>query len=223
MEVDADNSSAVQAESAFDLRDAATALYKKGSYAEAVTAYTRALSALGSPPSDSAAAVAILSNRAAASVMLKRYSAASADCGAALAFEPKNCKAAMRKATSDIHLGDIESAIALYSLVLGEDATNSAAKKEKLAAQGLWKKMGEARGAHTAKDHATTAKVTESLLTFCSASYEIKTMRAGALLGLGRLQEALDITTQMISGDSSGPDAAPVLILRAKILNYQVR
>lgn len=214
---------AAPVESSASLKDAATAFYKKGAYGDAVKTYARALAALGSPPSDAVAAAGILTNRAAALVMLKAWAAASSDCADALALEPTNAKAAMRKAAADVALGDPEASIALYSGVLAEDPTNIAAKKDRLAAQVVLRRLGEARGAAAAGDHEKVASTTALLVDSCPASHQVKLMRATSLLALNRLQEALVITTDLVSGAGGiGPDAAPVYILRAKILNYQV-
>ena len=223
MEVDVESVGAASTpiETSASLKDAATAFYKKGNYADAVKTYSRALVALGTPPVDTAAAAALLTNRAAANVMLKRWLDASNDCAEALVFEPTNGKAAMRKAAADLALGDVESSIAIYAAVLLEDPTNSAAKKERLTAQAVWRRLGEARGAANAGEHEKVASTTTLLIDSCPASHEIKLMRAISLLALGRLQEALDITSELVSG-ASGPNAALIYILRAKILNYQV-
>ena len=222
MDIDVDaGPAATPIETSSSLKDAATALYKKGSYADAVKTYSRALLALGTPPVDISAAAALLTNRAAANVMLKRWLDASNDCAEALVLEPTNAKASMRKAAADLALGDVESSIAIYAAVLLEDPTNGAAKKERLTAQTVWRRLGEARGAVSAGDHDKVASSTALLIDSCPASHEIKLMRASSLLALGRLQEALDITTELVSG-ASGPDAALIYILRAKILNYQV-
>lgn len=205
--------------SAAALRESATSAYKRGAYAEAVTQYTAALVALGS--TDAATSSALLANRAAAHLMMKRHSQASEDCAAAIALDATNLKAMMRKASTDLALGDAESSIALYTAVLAADPTNLAAKKERIAAQTALKRLGEARGAATAGDLERVLALTGQLADACSAAHEVKMLRSNALLGASRFDEAFDLTTEMMQAGAA--DAAPVLILRARILNFQVR
>jgi tetratricopeptide (TPR) repeat protein len=214
MEVDQSPATAAAAS-----RESATAAYKRGAYAEAVTLYTSALAALGS--SDALTSSALLANRAAAHLMLKRHSLASEDCATALALDPTNVKAMMRKASTDLALGDAESAIALYANVLSADPTNAAAKKERAVAQTAWKRLSEARGAATAGDLDRVLLLTGQLAESCPTANEVKMLRSSALLGLSRFDEAFELTTEMMQAGAA--DAAPVLILRARILNFQVR
>ena len=209
---------------AASLREEATAVYKKGDFADAIAKYSRALAALGAPPLDAPLASVLLTNRAAAAVMLKRFAAASADCGAALALDAGNAKAAMRKAAADIALGDAEGAIALYTAVLAADAANAAAKRERAAAQAVWKRICEARGAAAAGEHDRVVALTALLADTCPAAPALRLLRAEALLASGAAGAAVDATAESLaSGDLDAADSAPLLFCRARALNYTGR
>jgi tetratricopeptide (TPR) repeat protein len=79
--------------------------YKAKNYSAAIASYTKAIEL------DTTSA-ALLTNRAAASLMLLQYKEAIQDCDAALAIESDNSKAYFRKATALKGLGKLNEAIA---------------------------------------------------------------------------------------------------------------
>jgi tetratricopeptide (TPR) repeat protein len=79
--------------------------YKAKNYSAAIASYTKAIEL------DTTSA-ALLTNRAAASLMLLQYKEAIQDCDAALVIENDNSKAYFRKATALKGLGKLNEAIA---------------------------------------------------------------------------------------------------------------
>jgi tetratricopeptide (TPR) repeat protein len=79
--------------------------YKNKNYQSAIASYTKAIEL------DEKNA-ALLTNRAAAALMLLQYKEALHDCDAALALEKDNSKAYFRKATALKGLGKLNEAIA---------------------------------------------------------------------------------------------------------------
>lgn len=242
------------AETAAALRDTATALYKSGNYTGASAAYGAALGALGEPlsaltASDAALAVTLLTNRAAASLSLKRYGDAVEDCRRALLLDATNVRALTRKAKAELALGSVEAAISSLSAATAADPGNAAVKADRAAAQGAWRRVCEARGAESEGDWERVATLTASLCESCPASARVRLQRAEALLALGRLDAALAATTELLTmvhaadaerrgggagvGEGEGAAAAAsggdavdmglVLIVRARVMNYQVR
>jgi DnaJ family protein C protein 7 len=229
MEADAPPKSVVETE-----KEKATALYKEGSYSAAVAAYTRAIAALsgedaaggaGAPP-PAALVSSLYGNRAAALVMLKRWDDAADDCARALAAEPDSAKLLMRKAKCDLACGAPEEALAALGAVLAGDPTNAAARTERASAQRVAARFAEVREAAAAEPPgsraAEVADATGKLLEVCVASVPIKMLRGAALMQLGRLGEALSLTTELMQQLSGGgPALAAALLLRAQVLNRQ--
>ncbi len=208
-------------------KERGTALFKAGDYAGAVAAYGLALAAVGEGAAPSAATLsAVYGNRAAALVMLKRFEEAGEDCDRALAQDPGAAKLLMRKSKCALACGDAEGALAALGAVLEADPTNAAARVERTAAQKVASRIGEAREAAAAEPPRPerVVEATEALMAACPASVPLKMLRAAALLQLRRLPDALALTTelcQQLSG--GGPALGAALLLRAQVLNQQVR
>ena len=171
-------------------------------------------------------AAALYSNRAAALMMLKHFSSASADCAESLALEPGSSKVMLRKARCDLALGECERSIQLLSEVLEEDPGNATARSERTQAQAAVRAMGELRGALGEGSHARVVELTgSSLMDKCPASLFIRQARASALLAVGRTEEALALVTALLQGASDegegGAGVSSLLLLRARCLNYQ--
>lgn len=80
-------------------------MYKAKNYQGAIASYTKAIEL-------DANNAALLTNRAAASLMILQYKEAIQDCDAALAIDKENSKAYFRKATALKGLGKLSEAIA---------------------------------------------------------------------------------------------------------------
>ncbi|PIK43964.1 putative RNA polymerase II-associated protein 3 [Apostichopus japonicus] len=104
-------------------KDRGNTHFKKGSYEDAVTCYTRGIDA---DPSN-----AILpANRAMALIKLKRFSEAEKDCSASIHLDFTYVKAYARRGTARIELGKLEDARKDFQQVLNIEPSNKQAVAE---------------------------------------------------------------------------------------------
>jgi DnaJ family protein C protein 7 len=155
--------------------------------------------------------------------MVKRYYSACADCAESLELEKGNAKVLLRQAKCELALGNPERAITLYSEVLAEDPGNSVARTEKASAQVAYKTICEVRGAVAEGNAARVAELTGgTLLDKCPGSTFLRLQRGNALLTVGRVDEALKLSEDLVRDDDSGGGGiSSFLLLRARCLFYQ--
>jgi hypothetical protein len=193
---------------AAELRAAGNEAFKRGDYARAHAAYTRAIvAAQARAPGARGDLALLLSNRAAAALALGRPLRALEDCRAGAAVDPAFAKCVLRAATCHVRMGAFAAARAALGGLRGAAAAAPALAREAgdKAAEVAWLEAG-ARAALAALGHAPppgAAPPPPSKATLAEALAELEELarhvphaealhaaRAEALLRLGRLADA---------------------------------
>eukprot|EP00605_Chrysophyceae_sp_TOSAG23-4_P000491 GSChrysophyteH1.ASY1.ANO1.550.1 assembled CDS len=161
--------------------------YKKKEYVEAITAYTEAISIGGdSNPS-------FHMNRAAAQMMLQKYTEALEDCNRSLALDSTNAKAHLRKAGALKALGQMQLATLKESINGGASSVSVAYRAVLGQLNGLYSVLGE-------------------------NCVDLNVLKGLALLGMGKTEDAYNLTNQMMRSQTSCNGNTEFMLLRAKCL-----
>ena len=145
-------------------------------------------------------------NRAAANMMLMKFTDALDDCNRSLAIDSTNAKAVMRKASALKALGQVQPALACYEQAMELDPMNNQAKIEKdelSKAILLLKQLQEATNNISDPNKAVSyraalPKIEGLYKIFGSNNSSLNMIKASCLQGLGRVEEAYNITNQMM-------------------------
>ena len=209
--------------------------YKQGKYLQAIDFYTKAVdadakqvsiavaaaAASGTGSSRTAACVnpAFLTNRAAAFMMLKRYKDCIADCEAALSSDPRNTKALQRMATAQQRQGKMGASIKTLNRLCMMEPRNETFRKLRDEAERLRKGIEGARAYLERNIPSRALRVVDSLMQRGTREnalcLSLRTIKAEALLALGRGKEAEEEATALLRADSTRPD---FLCIRARAL-----
>lgn len=167
--------------------------YKAAKYQEAVAAYSKAIDL------DKTNA-ALLTNRAAAYLMLLSYKEAKEDCDAAIALDDTNSKAYFRKATALKGLGRIDEAITALEQGLQHDPRSATALKDKEALIKAKDCIVQLRELFSQRKFTMVLAQIEALnREIGNASSELNLMKVEVYLELDRPQEAYNLTNTMVS------------------------
>jgi len=179
--------------------------YKNKKYIESIASYSRAIQLINTSSgemeidSSSSLLISLLTNRAAAYLMLLQYKEANSDCDHAIKLDPTNAKAFIRKATALKGLGLIDQAISSLEQGLQHDPTNTVAKEEKQSLLNAKAKLGTIKDLMVAKQCSMALLQIDALLKVVgSSSRELNLLKIEALLELNRPEEAYNLSnTQM--------------------------
>lgn len=167
--------------------------YKSKSYEAAIAAYTKAVNL------DKTSA-ALLTNRAAACLMLLQYKEAIHDCDAAIYLESDNSKAYFRKATAQKGLGKLDEAIFSLNKGLEHDPRSATALADMSALQNAQKMIGEIKGLLVMKQYEMVLRLIETATKGIGSNFrDFNIMKVEALLELSRPEEAYNLSNLMVS------------------------
>jgi len=190
--------------------------YKNKKYTGSIASYSRAIqlinsisngSSNGSNGSDSSEEIemdpslliSLLTNRAAAYLMLLQYKEANSDCDHAIKLDPTNSKAFIRRATALKGLGLIDQAISSLEQGLLYDPTNNVAKQEKQSLLEAKAKLGTIKDLMKAKQYSMALLQIDALLKVVgSSSRELNLLKIEALLELNRPEEAYNLSNTQV-------------------------
>ncbi len=162
------------------------------SYQPAIAAYTKAINL------DSSNA-ALLTNRAAASLMLLLYNEAIQDCNAALALDSSNSKAYFRKATALKGLGKLPEAIAALNKGLEFDPRSATALADKSALLSAQEKIVEIKNLLVMKQYQMALRQIEIVTKEVGGNFrDFNILKVEALLELNRPEEAYNLSNLMV-------------------------
>lgn len=187
--------------------------YKKGDYRGAIAFYTTAIET-------APLTVAYYGNRAAANFMLLKYKEVIEDCNFAVTLDRSFLKCYSRKAKAQLCLGNIAGAISTYQDALLTDPNHSATINEKREAEVALDKIKRGRDYMTESKFVQALSCFDSVLKIVTGSRQVKLLRAEALMGRERYDEAFAVLTQLMrsSSDTQTPE---LLYLRARCLYFQ--
>lgn len=188
--------------------------YKNKKYAESIASYGRAIQLINSSSSNSNGSddseemviemdpsllISLLTNRAAAYLMLLQYKEANSDCDHAIKLDPTNAKAFIRRATALKGLGLIDQAISSLDQGLQHDPTNNVAKQEKQSLLNAKAKLGTIKDLMAAKQYTMALLQIDALLKVVgSSSRELNLLKIEALLELNRPEEAYNLSNTQV-------------------------
>lgn len=162
------------------------------SYQPAIAAYTKAINL------DSTNA-ALLTNRAAASLMLLLYNEAIQDCNAALALDSSNSKAYFRKATALKGLGKLPEAIAALNKGLEFDPLSKTALADKSSLLSAQEKIAEIKNLLVMKQFQMALRQIENVTKEVGGNFrDFNILKVEALLELSRPEEAYNLSNLMV-------------------------
>lgn len=166
--------------------------YMAKSYQPAIAAYTKAINL------DSTNA-ALLTNRAAASLMLQLYNEAIQDCNAALVLDSSNSKAYFRKATALKGLGKLPEAIAALNKGLEFDPLSKTALADKSALLSAQEKIAEIKNLLVMKQYQMALRQIEIVTKEVGSTFrDFNILKVEALLELNRPEEAYNLSNLMV-------------------------
>lgn len=191
--------------------------YKNKKYAGSIASYSRAIQLInsisngginsnGSSDSeemmieiDPSLLISLLTNRAAAYLMLLQYKEANSDCDQAIKLDPTNAKAFIRRATALKGLGLIDQAISSLEQGLQHDPTNNVAKQEKQSLLEAKAKLSTIKDLMKAKQCSMALLQIDALLKVVgSSSRELNLLKIEALLELNRPEEAYNLSNTQV-------------------------
>ena len=193
--------------------------YKNKKYAGSIASYSRAIQLINSISNgssngsnnssnssdseeiemDLSLLISLLTNRAAAYLMLLQYKEANSDCDHAIKLDPTNSKAFIRRATALKGLGLIDQAISSLEQGLLHDPTNNVAKQEKQSLLEAKAKLGTIKDLMKAKQYSMALLQIDALLKVVgSSSRELNLLKIEALLELNRPEEAYNLSNTQV-------------------------
>ena len=132
--------------------------------------------------------------------MVVKFKEAVIDCDQAIRLDASNAKLHFRKATALKGLGKIEDAIISLNDGLLLDATSAVALKDRDALVTAKRKLEGVKDLLLCKNYRSALVHLDGLVKdLGSQNREFNLMRVEALLGGGRLEEALNLTNIMVS------------------------
>jgi tetratricopeptide (TPR) repeat protein len=168
------------------------------------------------------------------------YDDVEADCRKAIELDPTATKAYIRCAKAVLAKGDIPQALELLQQAHLRDPRDSSVTTERTAVAGIQRRYGLVQGYMMSKDYERALGLLNSLAESMSASLDLHLLRAEVLLNLKKLDEAYNITTELMTGRktvsaaagaasaisatsafNAGETDSRIYILRARILNMQ--
>jgi len=183
--------------------------YKRGNYKEAVNYYSQAIELA---PEN----VAYYSNRAAAYVMLNKWSEALADCEKALSLDPKCVKAYLRAGKCYLQLGQFSESTHHYRKAVELEPNNAQAAKELQMVETIKRELDKGKQ-YIQQEKYSEARASYSALQSMIDIPQTRLGQAEVLIGMKRYGEASRIVSDVLQAESSNMDA---LALRAKCLYY---
>lgn len=186
--------------------------YKKKDYAGAIECYTRAIEL-------DATNLTFFTNRAAAHMMLAHFKEALSDCDKAIAIDSTNARAFFRKATALKGLGLLDRAVNAYADGLkidGSSASDGARKEYNVLLSAKQKVEALQNVVHVQKRYSSAMPVINQLIREIGSGFrDVNLLHVLVLVGLGRVEEAYNMTNSMMKVASSGD--SDVLFVRAKV------
>jgi DnaJ homolog subfamily C member 7 len=175
-----------------DRKNLGNEYYKGKDYFSAIDAYSRAIVLDPTAP-------LLLTNRAAAYLMLQKYKETISDCDKALQLDTSCSKAYFRKATALRNLGNLSDAIIMVEKGLEYDATNAIGKQELKSLKSLQSKLSDLDRYLQTFQYTQALVVIEQLTKELGNNHrEMNIKKAECLMKLRRLEEALNLTNIMV-------------------------
>ncbi|KAK9722900.1 hypothetical protein K7432_002337 [Basidiobolus ranarum] len=203
--------------SAEEIKNQANQEYKLGHYEEAIKLYTQAI--------EITPAAAYYGNRAAASMMLRRYKDAVEDCRKAIAIDDTFMKGYFRLARCHLALGSLTESSRQFNLILKVEPLNVQARKELNNLQNYQVLLDQTESYLAAKDFSHALACISRLISTVETSSDgitapvkWKLLRGEILCGMKNFDDAVRIASEVMRADPTNPDA---LYLRATILYRQ--
>jgi len=182
--------------------------YKSKNYKSAISSYTKAIEL-------DVNSAALLTNRAAAQLMLLNYKEAMDDCNAAILLDNTNSKAYFRKATALKGLGRLTDAIASLDKGLDIDPRSATALADKASLQNAQEKIVEIRNCLDVKQFQMALVQVEALIKALGNNFrEFNILKVEALLELNRPEDAYNLSNLMMKSAQNGD--VELLRLRAQ-------
>ncbi|KAK9767914.1 hypothetical protein K7432_001837 [Basidiobolus ranarum] len=203
--------------SAEEIKNQANQEYKIGHYEEAIKLYTQAI--------DVEPLATYYGNRAAASMMLRKYKDAVEDCRKAISLDANFMKGYFRLARCYLALGSLSESSRQFSLILEKDPLNGQARKELNNFNNYQILLDQTNNYLEKKDYShALACISKLIATVETSSDGItapikwKLLRGDILCGMKNFDDAVRIASEVMRADPTNPDA---LYLRATILYRQ--
>ncbi|KAJ1435284.1 hypothetical protein B484DRAFT_393596 [Ochromonadaceae sp. CCMP2298] len=182
--------------------------YKAKNYVAAIAAYSEAITL-------DASNAALLTNRAAASLMLLQYKEAMADCDAAISMDPQNSKAYFRKATALKGLGKLDEAVVCLDRGLEFDPRSTTALADKQSLVAAKASMVAIRESLTSKQFTMALRQVDALGRQIGSTFrDLNVLKIETLLELNRPEDAYNLSNAVMRTAQNGD--VELLRLRAQ-------
>eukprot|EP00123_Amoebidium_parasiticum_P016888 comp23624_c1_seq1/m.40249 comp23624_c1_seq1/g.40249 ORF comp23624_c1_seq1/g.40249 comp23624_c1_seq1/m.40249 type:complete len:512 (-) comp23624_c1_seq1:543-2078(-) len=192
-------------------KNAANELYKKEEYHKAVDMYTKAIDMA---PTEST----YFTNRAAALLMIGRFSDALEDSKMAVSLDANNVKGLHRAGKALMSLGRFDEAVRYFEKVLNKEPHNSFVRKELSSVQEAERYMDLARQAFDAGDYQRALFNYDQVMNIAPAAVSVKLKRIDVLIHQKKYAEAAQDAGHILVDDKQNADAS---YLRGMALYYQ--
>ena len=185
--------------------------YKKKDYFAAIKKYDEAIKLM---PKEHK----YYGNRAAASLMLGLYERVVKDCEIAIELNKDFLKAYLRLAKAHLSLGNFDKAEENLTQLYLRDVRSTDVPNERTKIKLSKARLEKARSNLNEGKYAHALSYLHSAQEHCAASKDLKQMKAEALVGTGKYDEAYALTTSLLRNDSKD---AKALFWRAKAQYYR--
>lgn len=149
--------------------------------------------------------------------MLLQFKETVSDCDTAIALDATCSKAYFRKASALRSMGRLDAAIAAYDQGLVYDASSATALKEKTSLLNAKTKIAEAQDFIKQNQYtAANIKIDQIIKEIGNSFREVNLLKVTCLIKAKRLEEALNLTNQMMKTAQNGD--VELLALRASCL-----
>lgn len=184
--------------------------YKKKHYKEAIDSYSKAIEL---DPNNST----VLTNRAAASLMILDYRSALADCDRAITIEPTNSKSYFRKATAYKGLGRLDDAIKAFDSGIAQDSSSATASKDRESLVQAKQQIPVLKELCNQKNFRELLVRVDKVIKAVGSNFrDFNLLKVEALLELYKTEDAYNLTNSMMRNAQNGD--VDLLRLRAKCL-----
>ena len=157
-------------------------------------------------------------NRAAASLMLGLYERVVKDCEIAVGLNENFLKGYLRLAKAYLSLGNFDKAEETLTQLYLRDVRSTDVPNERTKIKLSKARLEKARINLNEGKYAHALSYLHSAQEHCAASKDLKQMKAEALVGTGKYDEAYALTTSLLRNDAKDPKA---LFWRAKAQYYR--
>jgi DnaJ family protein C protein 7 len=191
---------------------AGNAAFKAGKYADAIEAYSEAITTDPSQP-------AFYSNRAMCHMKISQWAEARDDGLKASEVDPAFGKGFLRAAQASVQLDAFDEAVTLFGKALAADSSLSSALQEKQKVEDLLRKIAQVEQLLADEEYGRAVAIVTPIVRMgiCPESQKLNTMHLQAMVGDRKFAQATTVSASLLRKYGQNPT---LVTLRGRCLLY---